>query len=116
MRGRFYYELKGARTENGFPRAHIHSVWSPAQASFLSPIAIPPSPSPTLYVRVVGTMAEFVSMLTYSDEQKGAAPNLEPSLEHLLRSALVHESLITTLRVKRDHATPSSTCLILNQH
>ena len=44
-------------------------------------------------------MAEFVSALNYSDEQKNAAPNLEPSFEHLLRSALVHESNILTLRI-----------------
>ena len=44
-------------------------------------------------------MAEYVSTLTYTDEQKSATPNLEPSLEHLLRSSSVHESIITTLRV-----------------
>ena len=40
-----------------------------------------------------------MSVLTYSDEQKNAAPNQEPSFEHLLRSSSVHESIILTLRV-----------------
>ena len=44
-------------------------------------------------------MAEYVSTWTYIEEQKTAAPNLEPSFEHLLRSSSVHESIITTLRV-----------------
>ena len=44
-------------------------------------------------------MAEFVSTLTYTDAQKSAAPNLEPAFEHLLRSSMVHESVITALRV-----------------
>ena len=44
-------------------------------------------------------MAEYVSTLTNTDEQRSAASNLEPSFEHLLRSSSVHESIITTLRV-----------------
>ena len=47
----------------------------------------------------MSTMAEYVSTLTYIDEQKSAAPNLELSFEHLLRSSSAHESIITTLRV-----------------
>ena len=42
----------------------------------------------------------FTSTLNYSEEQKDAAPTLEPSFEHLLRSSLVHESIILTLRIK----------------
>ena len=53
-------------------------------------------------------LAEYVSTLTCTDEQKSAVSNLEPSFEHLLRSSSVHESVITSLRV--NEITDTDTC------
>ena len=44
-------------------------------------------------------MTEYVSTLTFTEEQKTPAPNLEPSFEHFLRNRSAHEPIITTFRV-----------------
>ena len=44
-------------------------------------------------------VAEFKSTISYTDAETAAAPNLEPAFEHLLRSSMVHENIITTLRI-----------------
>ena len=44
-------------------------------------------------------MAVFRSTLTFTDEQKAFAPDLEPAFENLLRTLNVDEALITALKV-----------------
>ena len=104
VHGRFCYELKVARTENGFPKMHMLWAPRPAQSSdtpnpgYGTPVCSF-LPTPLHTAGLISTMAAFVVTLTYTDEQKSAAPNLEQSFEHLLRSSSVHESILTTLRV-----------------
>ena len=48
---------------------------------------------------MVLVLSVFRSTLTFTDEQKGSAPDLEPAFEILLRTINVDESLITALKL-----------------
>ena len=65
-----------------------------------STFALTPSPSfpSSLYV-LWKNMAVFRSNLSFTDEQRAFAPDLEPAFENLLRTVNVDEALITTLKV-----------------
>ena len=45
-------------------------------------------------------MAVFRSNVTFTDEQKAFAPDLEPAFENLFRALDVDKALITALKVK----------------
>ena len=90
MRGRFYDELEGVRTENGFPvSAQLQSLVG--GSSFPSPIANPPLPSPTLRCSLLYWDYGRVRVCTYlfrRTKERGSQPG-----------TVVHESIILTLRI-----------------
>ena len=47
---------------------------------------------------LLGIMAVFESTITHEEAALSAAPNLEPSFEHLLRNSVVPKAIIYTLR------------------